>query len=355
MGKGAERGVLVRDASALERAHRVDTVVMDKTGTLTTGQPAVTDLVGLGMSEEELLSLAASVERASEHPIGEAVVREARSRNLTLQDAAEARAVPGQGIEAVLDGRVVRIGNRGLMDSLGIDIDGLREQGHGLAAQGKTALFVAVDDGAVGIVAVADAPKAASRQAVAELRRMGLEVVMLTGDNVQAAEAVARQVGVERVEAEVLPQDKAEVVRRLQEQGAVVAMVGDGINDAPALALADVGVAMGTGADVAMESADVTLMGGDPRGVAAALELSRRTMRTIRQNLFWAFFYNVMLIPIAAGVLYPVFEAAGGVPGGLEFFFGEKGFLNPVLAALAMAFSSVSVVSNSLRLRLARL
>jgi Cu+-exporting ATPase len=294
------------------------------------------------------------VERGSEHPIGEAIVKEARSRDLELEDAAEFRAIPGRGIEAVLNGRVVRIGNRSLMDSLGLESDGLQGQGQALAAQGKTPMFLAVDDRTVGIVAVADTPKPTSREAVAELQRMGLEVVMLTGDNARAAEAVAEQVGVKRVEAEVLPQDKAEAVRRLQRQGAVVAMVGDGINDAPALAQADVGIAMGTGTDAAMESADITLMRGDLRGVTTAFNLSRRTIRTIRQNLFWAFFYNAMLIPIAAGALYPVFDAAGGVPGSMDFFFGDRGFLNPVLAALAMAFSSVSVVSNSLRLRLAK-
>ncbi len=354
-GKGAEHGVLVRGADALERARRVDTVVLDKTGTLTTGKPVVTDLVAVGMAEEELLRLAASVERGSEHPIGEAIVGEARSRGLDLKDAADLRAVAGRGIEAVLDDRVVRIGNRGFMDSVGLDPGQLQNQGQALAEQGKTSMFLAVDDRTVGIVAVSDTPKPTAREAVDELRRMGLEVVMLTGDNVRAAEAVAGQVGVKRVEAEVLPQDKAQAVRRLQEQGAVVAMVGDGINDAPALAQADVGIAMGTGTDVAMESADITLMRGDLRGVTTALELSRKTIRTIQQNLFWAFFYNVMLIPIAAGALYPVFDAAGGVPGSMEFFFGERGFLNPVLAALAMAFSSVSVVSNSLRLRLARM
>jgi Cu+-exporting ATPase len=295
------------------------------------------------------------VERGSEHPIGEAIVKEARSRDLELEDAAEFRAIPGRGIEAVLNGRVVRIGNRSLMDSLGLESDGLQGQGQALAAQGKTPMFLAVDDRTVGIVAVADTPKPTSREAVAELQRMGLEVVMLTGDNARAAEAVAEQVGVKRVEAEVLPQDKAEAVRRLQRQGAVVAMVGDGINDAPALAQADVGIAMGTGTDAAMESADITLMRGDLRGVTTAFNLSRRTIRTIRQNLFWAFFYNAMLIPIAAGALYPVFDAAGGVPGSMDFFFGDRGFLNPVLAALAMAFSSVSVVSNSLRLRLAKI
>ncbi|MCE2404361.1 MAG: copper-translocating P-type ATPase [Dehalococcoidia bacterium] len=354
-GRGAEQGVLVRGADALERARRVDTVVLDKTGTLTTGKPVVTDLVAVGMSEEELLRLAASVERGSEHPIGEAIVGEARSRGLDLGDAADLRAVPGRGVEAVLDGRVVRIGNRGFMDSMGLDPGVLQTRSQALDEQGKTSMFLSVDDRTVGIVAVSDTPKPTSRQAVGELQRMGLEVVMLTGDNARAAEAVAERVGVKWVEAEVLPKDKAQVVRRLQDQGAVVAMVGDGINDAPALAQADVGIAMGTGTDVAMESADITLMRGDLRGVTTALELSRKTIRTIQQNLFWAFFYNVMLIPIAAGALYPVFDAVGGVPASMEFFFGDRGFLNPVLAALAMAFSSVSVVSNSLRLRLARI
>ena len=228
---------------------------------------------------------------------------------------ADLRAVPGRGVEAVLDGRVVRIGNHGFMDSVGLDPGGLQTESQALAEQGKTSMFLAVDDRAVGIVAVSDTPKPTSRQAVGELQSMGLEVVMLTGDNARAAEAVAGQVGVKRVEAEVLPQDKAQAVRRLQEKGAVVAMVGDGINDAPALAQADVGIAMGTGTDVAMESADITLMREDLRGVTTALDLSRKTIRTIQQNLFWAFFYNVMLIPIAAGALYPVFDAAGGGPG----------------------------------------
>ncbi len=328
-GKGAEHGVLVRGADALERARRVDTVVLDKTGTLTTGKPVVTDLIAVDMPEEELLSLAASVEQGSEHPIGEAIVGEARSRGLYLEDAADLRAVAGRGVEAVLDGRVVRIGNRGFMDSMGLDPGGLQSRGQALAEQGKTSMFVAVDDRTVGIVAVSDTPKPTTREAVGQLKGMGLEVVMLTGDNARAAEAVAGQVGVKRVEAEVLPQDKAQAVRRLQEQGAVVAMVGDGINDAPALAQADVGIAMGTGTDVAMESADITLMRGDLRGVTTALELSRKTIRTIQQNLFWAFFYNVMLIPIAAGALYPVFDAAGGCQGAWSSSLATGGSSTP--------------------------
>ena len=356
-GKGAQLGVLVRSAQALEIAHKVDTVVLDKTGTLTTGKPVVTDLVVTshstkeGFDEEELLRLAASAELGSEHPLGQAVVREARDRNLNLEDAGRFLAVPGQGIEATVNGYALLVGNESLMRSRNVHMDGLTEKAVELAGQGKTAMFLVVDGTAMGIVAVADTLRDTSREGVAELRRLGLEVVMLTGDSLQTAEAIAGQLVIGSVEAEVLPQDKAMVVRRLQSQGKRVAMVGDGINDAPALAQADVGMAMGSGTDVAIESADITLMRGGVGTVATAFKLSRGTIRTIKQNLFWAFFYNILLIPVAAGILYPVFQGLGGVPGGVEFFFGEQGFLNPMLAALAMAFSSVTVVTNSLRLR----
>ena len=353
-GKGAGQGVLVRSAQALEIAHRVTTVVLDKTGTLTTGQPVVTDVIAIGTSENELLQMAASAERGSEHPLGEAIVAEAQVRNLDLEHLDHFLAIPGQGIEARVNGYTVRLGNQTLMQAGGVDLNGLADTALDLANQGKTPMFVATNGTALGLIAVADTLKPTSREGVAGLQRLGLEVVMLTGDNPQTAQAIAGQLGVDRVEAEVLPQDKAEVVRRLQAEGKVVAMVGDGINDAPALAQADVGMAMGTGTDVAMESADITLMRGDVKDVVTALNLSRQTIRTIKQNLFWAFFYNLLLIPVAAGVLYPVFQAGGGVPGGLDFFFGEQGFLNPVLAALAMAFSSVTVVTNSLRLRRAK-
>ena len=356
-GKGAEFGVLIKQAEALEIAHKVDTVVLDKTGTLTTGKPVVTDLIvsdESGSSEQDLLFLAASAERGSEHPLGEAIVMEAQARGLTLEPVSAFEAIPGRGISAQVDGRSVRFGNLALMEDSGVLVNGLSEQASALAAQGKTPMFLASDGRAVGLIAVADTVKPEASEGLARLRRMGLEVVMLTGDNVQTAHAIAGQLGVERVEAEVLPQDKAAVIKRLQAEGRVVAMVGDGINDAPALVQADVGLAMASGTDVAMESADITLMRSDVNGVATALELSRQTIRTIKQNLFWAFFYNVMLIPVAAGVLYPVFQGLGGVPGGLEFFFGEQGFLNPALAALAMAFSSVTVVANSLRLRRAK-
>ena len=356
-GRGAEQGVLIKQAEALEIAHKVDTVVLDKTGTLTAGKPVVTDLIasdGSRSSEQDLLFLAASAERGSEHPLGEAIVMEAQARGLRLESVTAFEAIPGRGISAQVNGRAVRFGNLALMEDSGVPVNGLAEQASALAAQGKTPMFLATDGQAVGLIAVADTVKPEAFEALAQLRRMGLEVVMLTGDNVWTAHAIAGQLGVELVEAEVLPQDKAAVIQRLQAEGRVVAMVGDGINDAPALVQADVGLAMGSGTDVAMESADITLVRSDVNGVATALDLSRQTIRTIKQNLFWAFFYNVMLIPVAAGVLYPVFQGVGGVPGGLEFFFGEQGFLNPALAALAMAFSSVAVVTNSLRLRRAK-
>jgi Cu+-exporting ATPase len=355
-GMGAEKGILIKQAQALEIAHKVDTVVLDKTGTLTTGKPIVTDLLAPdGVSESELLFMAASAERGSEHPLGEAIVSEAQARGLNLEPVTDFRAIPGRGISAQVKGQMVLFGNQALMEESGVELDNLVGQASELAPQGKTPMYLASDNKAMGLIAVADTVKPEAFSGLARLRQMGLDVVMLTGDNVQTAHAIAGQLGVENVEAEVLPQDKAAVIKRLQSEGRVVAMVGDGINDAPALAQADVGLAMGSGTDVAMESADITLMRSDVNGVATALDLSRQTIRTIKQNLFWAFFYNVMLIPVAAGVLYPVFQGVGGVPGGLEFFFGEQGFLNPALAALAMAFSSVTVVTNSLRLRRANI
>ena len=353
-GKGAEHGVLIKQAQALEIAHKVDTVVLDKTGTLTTGKPVVTDLVvsdASGTSEQELLFLAASAERGSEHPLGEAIVIEAQSRGLELESVSEFQAIPGRGISGQVNGRLVMFGNQTLMNDSGVQLNGLVERASALSAQGKTPIFLAYDGRPIGLIAVADTLRPETFEGLAKLRSMNLDVVMLTGDNVQTAQAIARELGVEHVEAEVLPHDKAAVIKRLQADGRIVAMVGDGINDAPALVQADVGLAMGSGTDVAMESADITLMRSDVNGVATALELSRQTIRTIKQNLFWAFFYNVMLIPVAAGVLYPVFQGIGGVPGSLGFFFGTQGFLNPALAALAMAFSSVTVVTNSLRLR----
>ena len=357
VGKGAGQGVLIRQAEALEKAHRVDTVVLDKTGTLTTGKPAVTAIVsigdpaGPGDGERELLFLAATAEHGSEHPLAQAIVSRAQEDGIATAAADEFQAIPGRGVSAVVRGTSVLLGNRALMDESGVFLDGLNETATRFAAEGGTPVFLAADGQALGVFSVADTLKPGAVRGVERLRELGLRVVMLTGDNAATANTIARQLDIDQVEAEALPQDKAAVVRRLQAEGRVVAVVGDGINDAPALAQADVSLAMGGGTDVAIESADITLMRDDVGAVATALDLSRQTIRTIKQNLFGAFFYNVLLIPVAAGVLYPVFHAVGGVPVSLEFFFGQQGFLNPVLAALAMAFSSVTVVSNSLRLR----
>ena len=350
-GKGAEQGILVRSAQALEVAHRVDTVVLDKTGTLTTGQPAVAGIYPLGVSEDDLLKLAASAEQGSEHPLGQAVVREAQARGIKLTTFDNFEAEPGKGVYAETDGGPVRIGNEVWLQSYGVRLFDMPDLAGELAEQGQTPVFVAADKDLMGVIAVSDQLKPEAADTVGHLRSLGLEVVMLTGDNARSAAAIASRLGVDRVESDLLPQDKVEVVRRLQAQGKTVAMVGDGINDAPALAQADVGLAMGSGTDVAMESADITLMRSDLSTVIGAFNLSRATIRAIKQNLFWAFFYNVMLIPIAAGALYPLFSALGGVPAALQFFFGAQGFLNPVMAAAAMAVSSVTVVTNSLRLK----
>ena len=359
-GRGAERGILIKGGEALEGAHAIDTVVLDKTGTLTCGEPRLTDVIpanGLpanGLPEDELLALAAAAERNSEHPLGEAIVNGARERSLALADPEAFDAPTGRGVRATVVGREVLVGSRKLMDESGVTEDGLASRFEELSAAGKTPVFVAVDGKPAGLVAVADVVREESKEAIERLHEMGVEVAMITGDNRRTAEAIARQLGIDRVLAEVLPQDKANEVRRLQGEGKKVAMVGDGINDAPALAQADVGIAIGTGADVAMEAADLTLISGDVRGVARAISLSRATIRNIRQNLFWAFAYNVVLIPVAAGILYPLFSG-GTVPEALTPVLGQYGFLNPVLAAAAMALSSVTVVSNSLRLKRARI
>ena len=335
-GKGAETGLLIKGGEALETAHKLTTIVLDKTGTITKGEPALTDVITAnGFAEDELLRLAASAERGSEHPLGEAIVKGASERGLALASARSFNAVAGHGIEAEVDGRRLLLGNLTLMRGRNVALDGFERRADELAAAGKTPMYVAVDGKLAGVVAVADQVKIESKSAVEFMRRMGLEVVMMTGDNRRTAEAVAKEVGIDHVLAEVLPEGKAEQVRRLQEQKQVVGMVGDGINDAPALAQADVGIAIGTGTDVAIEASDVTLIRGDLRGVVNAISLSRATMRTIKQNLFWAFIYNVIGIPIAAGLLYP--------------FTGW--LLSPIIASAAMSFSSVSVVANSLRLR----
>jgi P-type Cu+ transporter len=335
-GKGAEHGILVRSAEALETAQRLDSVVLDKTGTITRGQPALTDVVPAeGFAEGDLLVLAASAERPSEHPLAAAVLSGARSRELLLSEPAGFESVTGRGIRATVQGRAVLVGSPALLGDAGVDTAALDEAAERLSAGGRTPLMVAIDGRAAGVLGVADTPKPDSATAVATLRDLGLQVAMITGDNRRTAEAIARQVGVERVVAEVLPDRKAAEVRRLQSEGRRVAMVGDGINDAPALAQADVGMAIGTGTDVAIESSDITLISGALGGIVTAIRLSRATMRNIRQNLVFAFAYNIVGIPIAAGVLYP--------------FVGLR--LSPMIAAAAMAFSSLSVVTNANRLR----
>ena len=348
--KGAERGILIRNAESLERAHSVEVVVLDKTGTLTSGKPAVTDVVSEEIGEDALLALAAAAERPSEHPLGQAIVSAARERGLPISEADEFTSLTAYGVSVRVGGEGVLVGSQSLMEQEGFSLDGLEERAETLEGEGKTVTFVACSGSVAGLVAVADTLKPGARQAVDSLRRLGLDVVMLTGDNSSAAAAIAKQAGIDRYEAEVRPGEKADHVKSLQRDGKTVAMVGDGINDAPALAQADVGIAMGTGTDVAAEAADMTLVGGELRSVATGVSLSRATMRTIRQNLFWAFAYNVLLIPVAGGILYPVFSVSG-VPDALRPVFGELGFLNPVLAAGAMAISSVTVVANSLRLR----
>jgi Cu+-exporting ATPase len=353
-GKGAESGILIKGGEALEAAHKLDAVVLDKTGTLTRGVPELTDVVVEdGIDEAGLLRLVASAERGSEHPLGEAIVRGAKERGLVLAEADAFEAVSGGGIRARVEGRGILVGSRQFLSESGVAEDGLLPKAEALAWEGKTPVFVAVDGEPAGLVAVADVVREESREAIERLHNMGLEVAMITGDNSRTAEAIARELGVDRVVAEVRPEDKANELRRLQAEGKKVAMVGDGINDAPALARADVGIAIGTGTDIAMEAADLTLISADVRGVARAIKLSKATVRNIKQNLFWAFAYNVALIPVAAGVLYPLFYE-GSVPEALRPFLGEHGFLNPVLAAAAMALSSVTVLSNALRLRGAR-
>jgi Cu+-exporting ATPase len=340
VGKGATAGVLIKDAEALERLEKIDTLLADKTGTLTEGKPRVVAVVPAGgFDEATVLTLGASLERASEHPLAAAIVASARERGVELKDVTGFASVTGKGVTGTIGGRAVAVGNAGLFDDLGVASADLESRADALRRDGATAMFVAVDGRPAGIIAVADPIKATTPAALASLRADGIRIVMLTGDNRTTAEAVAAKIGITEIEAEVLPEQKGDVVRRLRGQGRVVAMAGDGVNDAPALAAADVGIAMGTGTDVAMQSAGVTLVKGDLAGIARARALSRATMRNIRQNLVLAFVYNALGIPLAAGVLYPAF--------GL--------MLSPIVAAAAMSFSSVSVIGNSLRLRLTSL
>ena len=335
-GKGAENGILIKGGEALETAHTIDAIMLDKTGTITRGKPTVTDvLTAQGIDADSLLQIVAAAEKTSEHPLGQAIAGFARDKGISLPDAEGFSALTGRGIEARIGGKAVLAGNRKLMDERHIAMAELEQASDTLASDGKTPMYVALDGNLAGIIAVADVVKESSKAAIEHLRRMGIEVVMITGDNRRTAEAIARQVGIDRVLSEVLPQDKSGEVKKLQAEGKKVAMVGDGINDAPALAQADIGIAIGSGTDVAMESADIVLMRSDLMDVPAAIELSKKTIRNIKQNLFWAFGYNVLGIPVAAGVLYLL-----GGP-----------LLNPILAAAAMSLSSVSVLTNALRLK----
>jgi Cu+-exporting ATPase len=343
MGKGAETGILFRNSESLERAHKLTAIVLDKTGTLTRGEPSVTDVIishSASINEETALALAASAERGSEHPLGEAIVRAAHERAIPLIAPQNFEAITGQGVRAEVNGSTVLMGNLALMTGQNIHLNGLEAEAIRLQNEAKTAMWLAVDGQASAVIAVADTIKDGSVEAVQQMHDLGLTVVMMTGDNQATADAIAREVMIDRVFAEVKPGDKAAYVQQLQAEGYVVGMVGDGINDAPALAQADVGIAIGTGTDVAMETANVTLIGGDLRGVSRAINLSKKTVRTIKQNLFWAFAYNVILIPVAAGILAPFAWA----PEILRH-------LHPILAALAMALSDVFVIGNSLRLR----
>ncbi|MBN8521633.1 MAG: copper-translocating P-type ATPase [Alphaproteobacteria bacterium] len=335
VGRGAQAGVLIKNAEALERMEKVDTLVVDKTGTLTEGKPKVTHIVAQGLSESDLLSLAASLEQGSEHPLAHAIITAAKEKNLTIAKASEFDSPTGKGIVGRIDGKSVALGNIRLMEDLKVDVSSLIKQADDLRRNGATVIFVALDHAPAGLLAIADPIKATTPQAVKELRSAGIRVVMLTGDNKITAQAVARQLGIDEVEAEVLPEDKSRIVKKLQSEGRIVAMAGDGTNDAPALAAADIGIAMGTGTDVAMESAGITLLKGDLMGIVRAQRLSKAVMGNIRQNLFFAFAYNVAGVPVAAGILYPAFGLV----------------LSPIIAAAAMAISSVSVIANALRLK----
>ncbi|MFZ7121474.1 MAG: heavy metal translocating P-type ATPase [Eubacteriaceae bacterium] len=334
-GKGAEYGVLIKGGEALEVAHKIDTIVFDKTGTITEGKPKVTDIVPtLGYNENFILQLAASAEKSSEHPLGEAIVNYAKEHNLEFKKLRSFKAIPGHGIEVEIDENIVLLGNKKLFDDKKIQIT-LHDESDRLAEEGKTPMFIAIDKKFAGIIAVADVVKENSKKAIMALHKMNIQVVMITGDNKRTAQAIAKQVGIDRVLAEVLPEDKANEIKKMQQENKKVAMVGDGINDAPALAKADIGIAIGSGTDVAMESADIVLMNSDLISVATAIQLSKKTIENIKQNLFWAFGYNTAGIPVAAGILY---------------IFGGP-LLNPIIAAAAMSFSSISVLSNALRLK----
>ena len=334
-GKGAEYGILIKDAESLETAHKINTVIFDKTGTLTKGKPEVTDIIPFGIDKDELLRLAGSIEKGSEHSLAEAIVKFAEDKKLSLNKAEKFKAIPGHGVEGIIDGKRVIFGNKRLMDKESIDISLALKEIDEMENNGKTVMMLGVENKLAGLVSVADIIKDSAKEGLSALQKLNIEVVMITGDNQRTANAIGKKLGINKVLAEILPDQKEAEVRKIQAEGKVVAMVGDGINDAPALAAADVGIGMGRGRDVGIEAADITLINKDLKSVAVAIVLSKKTMRTIKQNLFWAFGYNIILIPVAMGVLYPFFHI----------------LLNPIFASVAMATSSISVVSNSLLLK----
>ena len=335
-GKGAENGILIKGGEALELAHKVDTVIFDKTGTITEGKPTVTDIITVNdIDKMHLLQLSSSAEKGSEHPLGEAIVKYGEEKNIKFKKVEKFKAIPGYGIEVTIEDNIVLLGNEKLMNNKNIDLGDLKAKSDELASLGKTPMYIAVDNTLGGIIAVADTVKENSKKAIEKLHEMGIKVAMVTGDNKKTADAIAKEVGIDIVISEVLPKDKSNEVKKLQEEGNFVAMVGDGINDAPALAQADIGIAIGSGTDVAIESADIVLMKNDLMDVPTSIKLSNETIKNIKQNLFWAFGYNTIGIPIAAGILY---------------IFGGP-LLNPMFAAAAMSLSSVSVLTNALRLK----
>ena len=350
-GVGAENGILIRNAAGLEMCAKIDEIVLDKTGTLTYGVPEVTDVIAIGkMKEMEALSIAASVEQYSEHPLALALVQYAQSKNALIKDAEDFVSISGMGIQANYNGKQLIMGNEALFEREQIPLDSVKNISLDLKKQGKTIMILVIEKEPVAVFALADKLKSEAQWAVSSLKKLNLGITMLTGDNEETARAIAKEAGIDNVIAGVLPQEKAKAVKQLQDNGKLVVMVGDGINDAPALAQADVGIAIGSGSDIAIETGDITLMSGNLSGAPNVIRLGRKTMQTIKQNLFWAFAYNSLLIPTAAGILY-VFFHSGNVPSSLNFFLGEYGFLNPIIAAFAMALSSITVVSNSLRLR----
>jgi len=335
-GKGAEHGILIKDAESLEIAHKINTIIFDKTGTLTKGKPEVTDIIPVeSISNDELLKLAGSIEKGSEHSLAEAIVKEAETKKLVLLKVEKFEAVPGHGVSGYIDDKKIVFGNKRFMDKELIDISSTINKISEMENSGKTVMMIGSENKLIGLIAVADIVKESAKEGLAAIQKLGIEVVMITGDNQRTANAIGQKLGINRILAEVLPDQKEAEVKKIQAEGKVVAMVGDGINDAPALAAADVGIAMGNGTDVAIEAADITLINKDLKSVATAIVLSKKTMKTIRQNLFWAFGYNVILIPVAMGALYPLFHI----------------LLNPIFASVAMATSSISVVGNSLRLK----